>query len=209
MKIVVGLEMVVGIDNKAAGDPVPAGDLRERGVAGRQRLPPGLGQDAFAGMVHAPTRDGRQSFRRDVRKDHALLGELVKMRCLDAPAAVAAHVVGAECVGDDNDDVQAAELAPPAAGPRLPDHTGDFSAAFLGPAAALPASAAAPAAATVPTNALRLIDSGSWPAGGMDLSEALSFSCDIMIFQDIKDQGPFCAVHRSGVYAAALRMPEA
>ena len=111
MKIVVGLEMVVGIDNKAAGDPVPAGDLRERGVAGRQRLPPGLGQDAFAGMVHAPARDGRQSFRRDVRKDHALLGELVKMRCLDAPAAVAAHVVGPECVGDDNDDVQAAELA--------------------------------------------------------------------------------------------------
>ena len=132
MKIVVGFEMVIGVDNKSAGDSVPAGDLRQRGVAGRERLPLGLGQDAFAGVVHAPAGDGRQSFRRDVREDNALLGELVQTRRLDPPAAVAAHVVGPEGVRNDDNDVEAAELVAPAAGPRVPDHTGAFSAAFWG-----------------------------------------------------------------------------
>ena len=56
MEIVVGLEMVVGIDHKAAGNPVPARDLGERGVGSRQRLPLGLGQNALAGAVHVPAR---------------------------------------------------------------------------------------------------------------------------------------------------------
>ena len=51
MEIVVGLEMVVGVDNEAAGDSVPARDLRQRGVAGRQGLPLGFGQDTLARMV--------------------------------------------------------------------------------------------------------------------------------------------------------------
>jgi len=57
-------------------------------------------------VVDAPAGDGRQTFSGDVSEEDTLSGELVEVGGFDTCGAIAAEVVGAEGVSDDDDEVE-------------------------------------------------------------------------------------------------------